>query len=51
MGFSDLIGVYRHTKYRAKKVLQRKFSKENIVKFIDVLINELGEEIYLENNV
>jgi hypothetical protein len=33
-----------------KKVLQRKFSKGNVVKFTVMLNNELWEEIYLEKN-
>jgi hypothetical protein len=56
MGFSDhlahILWVYIDTRNMAvKKVLHRKFSKENVVKFTVMLNNELWEEIYLEKNV
>jgi hypothetical protein len=34
-----------------KKVLLRKFSKVNVIKFIDLLNDELWEEIFVERNV
>jgi hypothetical protein len=56
MGFSDhlaqILWVYIDTcNIELKKVLQRKFSKENVDKFTVMLNNELWEEIYVEKNV
>jgi hypothetical protein len=56
MGFSyqlvQILWVYIDTcNIKLKKVLQRKFSKENVDKFTVMLNNELWEEIYVEKNV
>jgi hypothetical protein len=55
MGFSDhlaqILWVYIDERNKeSKKVLRRKFSKENIVIFIVMLNNELWKEIYLGKN-
>jgi hypothetical protein len=54
MGFSDHLAqilweyIDMHN-IELKKVLQRKFSKENVDKFTVMLNNELWEEMYVEN--
>jgi hypothetical protein len=56
MGFSDHLAQIlwvcidaRSTEY--KKVLRRKFSNGNVIKFIASLKNELWEDVFVEKNV
>jgi hypothetical protein len=56
MGYSDhlvqilWVSIEKGNK-EGKKVLQRKYTKENVDKFITMLINESWEEIYVEKSV